>query len=231
MIPPRPPGPWFVGLDIETDTATDGLDPRVSRILSWSIAGVETSVVYLARVEEVEDSAITGLLSALHGLSHQASVESPLVITTWNGSAFDWPFIHTRLSKLVDESPTIDLDYSLWPFRLHLSDDRVPKYEPIGDHPGGYRVDFPLWPNVFHLDVAFALKGYCEENDLSWSLKAVMDHQGMARPKGKLAEKTAELPHWLLAGYNLSDAEATRSLGLFAADLYDLGRIVDAKVP
>ena len=230
MIPPRPPGPWFVGLDIETDTTTDGLDPRVSRVTSWSLAGMETSVVYLVRVPEAEDSALSGLLSALHGLSHQASLESPLIIATWNGSGFDWPFIQTRLQRLIEESPVVH-DLSAWPFRLHLSDERAPKYEPIGDHPGGYRVDFPLWLNVYHLDVAFALKPLCDQEGWKWSLKSVMDEMGLSRPRDVLAASSAELPHWLLGGYNLSDAEATRHLADYAATTIGLNALIDPKVP
>ncbi len=218
-------GPWFIGVDIETDTTVDGLDPRVAGVISWAIAGEATAVTYLVD-DRSEVGGLIGLFAALHGLASAATVDSPLVVATWNGAGFDWPFLHTRLEQVSDLSPT------LWPFRLHLSDERPPKYQPIGDHPGGYLVDFPHWQNVYHLDVAYAFKDLCATTGTSWNLKAVMDHHGIPRPVAEegLGAHAGELPRWLLSGYNLADAEGTRLLAEVAVERLGLS-CIDPRVP
>lgn len=73
------------GLDIETDTRIDGLDPGISSVVAIAIStirGTETLVgdewLLLAGLEQ-----------------HLASLE-PGVIATWNGALYDLPFIYDR---------------------------------------------------------------------------------------------------------------------------------------
>lgn len=209
----EPPGPWFVGLDIETDTADgNGLDPREAPVLSYALCSATQHVVVHnpdRKDPAAETALLTALLSTLAGMARYATVEVPVIIATWNGSGFDWPFLDTRLALRTPTSAR-----SEWPWRLHLSDDRAPKYEPIGDHPGGYRVDFPHWPNVYHLDVAFAMREWCEHHDVKWSLKPVMAECGIEpyRHGENLGAIAGELSPPELIAYNLSDALGTAQL-------------------
>ena len=72
------------GLDIETDTTIDGLDPSVSRIVAIALS---TGVDELFEGDEDE---------ILWGLDQRLRTLPPGVIATWNGSAFDLPFIADR---------------------------------------------------------------------------------------------------------------------------------------
>ena len=73
------------GLDIETDTTVDGLDPEVSRIVAVALS--------TEAVDELFDGPEDELLAALD----QRLAELPVgVLATWNGSAFDLPFIADR---------------------------------------------------------------------------------------------------------------------------------------
>src|SRR5688500_12385793 len=74
------------GLDIETDTSDDGLDPGVARVVAVGVSSVEAGDVVLTGDE-------AGVLTALDG--HLADVD-PGVVVTWNGGAFDLPFLAAR---------------------------------------------------------------------------------------------------------------------------------------
>ena len=74
------------GLDIETDTATDGLDPQVGRILCIGISGSGGELV-LAHHDEA---------ALLADLDDWLADMTPGVLATWNGSAFDLPYLATR---------------------------------------------------------------------------------------------------------------------------------------
>src|SRR3954447_9178200 len=82
--------PPIYGLDIETDTSVDGLDPAVARIIAVAVAGPRG-----VRVFDDSDEAL--LLDRLDW--HLASLE-PGVIATWNGAAFDLPFLDDRARAL-----------------------------------------------------------------------------------------------------------------------------------
>ena len=62
------------GLDIETDTTTDGLDPHVAAVLAVALAGEDFSAVF--------DGKETDLLADLD--QHLADLE-PGILVTWNG--------------------------------------------------------------------------------------------------------------------------------------------------
>lgn len=216
--------PHFVGLDIETDTSTGGLDPRESRIISWSIAS-ESGVAFYSSSDE--EALIAALVQTMQGQTEHASPFRPIIFCTWNGSGFDFPFLDTRLSILTGQAKDALLPF--WPWRLHLADDRAPKYEPIGGHPGGYRVDFPTLQNVFHMDVAYGMKAWCDATGTRWALKPTMQALDLELV-GEFGSKTATLSRSTLAAYNVCDAEGTRRLAL---DVYeDDGLIhVDPKQP
>lgn len=73
------------GLDIETDTRVDGLDPERSAVVAASVVGDD--------VELVLDGTEPALL---HDLDEALSALRPGIITTWNGARFDLPFLLTR---------------------------------------------------------------------------------------------------------------------------------------
>jgi len=74
------------GLDIETDTTADGLDPAVAPVVAVALSSRATGDVVLTGSE-------TGILRALD--SHLRKAE-PGVLVTWNGGAFDLPFLASR---------------------------------------------------------------------------------------------------------------------------------------
>src|SRR3546814_312720 len=68
------------GLDIETDTSVDGLDPNVSRIVAAALS--------TCGVDELFDGPEGELLA---GLDERLAEWPPGVLAPWNGSAFDLP--------------------------------------------------------------------------------------------------------------------------------------------
>jgi hypothetical protein len=85
--------PTVYGLDIETDTTIDGLDPLVARVVAVAVAGPAGVTIF-------DDGNEALLLDRLDW--HLASIE-PGVLATWNGANFDLPFLHhrARLHDLV----------------------------------------------------------------------------------------------------------------------------------
>ena len=76
----------LIGLDIETDTTIDGLDPRQSSVLAVAISGGGIEAVLDGPDERSVLMETDRLL---------APIEAG-VLVTWNGSGFDLPFIATR---------------------------------------------------------------------------------------------------------------------------------------
>ena len=73
------------GLDIETDTTIDGLDPQVAPVVAVALDGEDFSAVF--------DGRETDLLADLD--QHLADLE-PGILVTWNGGCFDLPFLRDR---------------------------------------------------------------------------------------------------------------------------------------
>lgn len=78
--------PPLYGLDIETDTTVDGLDSRVARIVAVAVVSDSAEWVF-------DDADETALLVAVDRLLESLP---PGVVVTWNGGAFDLPFIAHR---------------------------------------------------------------------------------------------------------------------------------------
>src|SRR3546814_13231573 len=76
------------GLDIETDTSVDGLDPNVSRIVAAALS--------TGGVDELFDGPEDELLA---GLDERLAELPPGVLATWNGSAFDLRSEERRVGK------------------------------------------------------------------------------------------------------------------------------------
>lgn len=117
--------PPLYGLDIETDTSVDGLDPSVSPIVAVAVATPDGDRVF----QGAEDLV-------LHRTDELMSELDPGIVVTWNGSGFDLPFLAERAQRL---GVTLGLD--LW-------DDGPERTEPgvvrgrwyAHDHLDGYRL-------------------------------------------------------------------------------------------
>ena len=179
-------------LDIETDTSGGGgLDPRTSRILSVAVVGsCGTSFV-------LDDSDEERLLSTLD----MWLILSPAgTLTTWNGAAFDLPFIEERARQLGTRIGLVCVD----------DPARTPKYAPQGPRPGCVTA---TWYDHDHDDVAYTWQQYAADHDVPWSLKPVARHRGLD-PVEEDREKISELSSAQRCAYNLSDAETTLQLAL-----------------
>ncbi len=83
-----PDAPHY-GLDIETDTTIDGLDPTTSPVVAVAVSTVQG------------DTVLTGAeADILRGLDDLLRSLPPGVIVTWNGSSFDLPFLDHRAAVL-----------------------------------------------------------------------------------------------------------------------------------
>ncbi|MEZ5167416.1 MAG: 3'-5' exonuclease [Acidimicrobiales bacterium] len=110
--------PPTYGLDIETDTTLDGLDPRIASVVAIALAGDGLEVVL--------DGEETTMLRALDETLAQLA---PGVLVTWNGSGFDLPF-------LADRAALWNVEIGL---RLLLDPRIAGRHEPLTGHPGAYR--------------------------------------------------------------------------------------------
>ena len=132
---PRPSGSPQVrtdlpvyGLDIETDTAVDGLDPATSRIVAVAVSTPDGDEVY----DGDEASLLLRVDDALAGLA-------PGILATWNGSNFDLPFMARRAERVG-----VALGLS-----LRLDPSIVLRREPLAGESGAYRAS---WHRHSHLD-------------------------------------------------------------------------------
>lgn len=103
------------GLDIETDTAIDGLDPEVAAIVAVAVA-TSTETFVLTGSERTILMSLDALLADL----------PPGLLTTWNGTGFDLPFIATRAERwcvpigLRLGDPTANAACDAWYRHQHL---------------------------------------------------------------------------------------------------------------
>ena len=182
------PFPALYGLDIETDTTVDGLDPSVASIVAVALVGAERSWHWSG--DEAE--SLAGVDEVIRGLG-------AAVIVTWNGARFDLPYIATRAERC-------DVPLGL---ELRMDPDLRSFHDPLPGHDGAYRA---RWWDCGHLD------GYrLYRNDvgrvlgISCGLKAVSKAVGLPP-----VEVDRALVHELsadeLSAYVRSDARLTREL-------------------
>jgi DNA polymerase elongation subunit (family B) len=182
-------GPTCIyGLDIETDTTVDGLDPAVSPVVGIALSS--------PAADEVFDGDEARILAALDDRLRSLP---PGVIVTWNGAAFDLPF-------LADRSRACGLDLGL---RL-VPDATVSLGRcPLPGHEGPYRA---TWYGHGHLDAYRVYR--CDVGRvlrISCSLKAVARLVGLV-PVEVDRERIHELSPAALAAYVSSDARLARVL-------------------
>lgn len=128
MQPSPPPPPPLYGLDIETDTVVDGLDPRVAAVVGVALVGPGVDLV----LDGPEPAILAALDRAIAALP-------PGVLVTWNGAAFDLPFLADRAA-----AHGIRLGLRLW-----QDVSGPPRSRPLPGHPGPYRA---AWYGHAHLD-------------------------------------------------------------------------------
>jgi hypothetical protein len=113
------------GLDIETDTSVDGLDPARSPIVAVAVATDDGDHVFQGQE--------TGILADLDTLLAHLP---PGLVVTWNGAGFDLPFLAERariigatIGLQLWRDPTIESDPGAFRGRWYRH-----------DHLDGYRV-------------------------------------------------------------------------------------------
>lgn len=116
------------GLDIETDTTVDGLDPVVAPVVAVAVTGADFEVV----LDDDEPTILRELDVLIASLP-------PGVLVTWNGGAFDLPFLADR-ARVTQTAIALDL----------ALDPSIPgRHEPLNGHDGAYRA---RWHGHAHLD-------------------------------------------------------------------------------
>lgn len=181
----RPP---VYGLDIETDTTIDGLDPAVSAVVTVALVGPVT--------EEVFTGPEGPLLADLDA---RLSELEPGVVATWNGAAFDLPFIADRATL---HGVPLGLELQIDP-RL------TSRHAPLPGHRGAYRA---RWFGHRHLD---AYRVYLGDVGpalrISCSLKSIARFVGLA-PVEVDRTRIHDLTNEALHAYAASDARLARIL-------------------
>ena len=116
------------GLDIETDNTEDGLDPAVASVRAIALSGRNFDELFVGDEADI-----------LLALDARLAALPTGVVATWNGSAFDLPFLADRARILgIDLGLKLCLDRRL---TLHRA--------PLPGHAGAYRAS---WHDHGHLD-------------------------------------------------------------------------------
>jgi uncharacterized protein YprB with RNaseH-like and TPR domain len=177
------------GLDIETDTSIDGLDPAVGGVLAVAVATAD-AIEVLSGIDEAR--LLAQLDALLRGLR-------PGVVVTWNGSRFDLPYLAARAHILGVE------------LGLRLAVDPTRPSRP-GDLPGSAPGYLARWHDHGHLDVY-----RCYRADVGPALRVGCSLKTVAALVGlDPIEVDASQVHLLdqrsLARYVGSDARCAREL-------------------
>ncbi len=178
--------PYVYGLDIETDTTVDGLDPAVAAVVTVALSNPAGEEVFAG------DEA-----TMLVEFDHRLCRLDPGVLATWNGAAFDLPFLADRAARL-------GLDLGL---RLH-HDPTIPvRHAPLAGHRGAYRA---AWYHHGHVD---AYRLYRHEAGQP------ARRSGLARTMARLlgaspapADASRDLSREALHAFAASDARLARVL-------------------
>jgi uncharacterized protein YprB with RNaseH-like and TPR domain len=175
------------GLDIETDTRVNGLDPAVARVLTVALSWPGHDRVFTGPEPDL-----------LLAVDEQLLELPPGVIATWNGGAFDLPFIADRASR-----HPLDLGLRI------RHDPALAVRGPLPGHPGAYRGE---WYGHRHLD---AYRLYKSDVGpllrISCSLKSIARAMGLT-PVEVDRSHIHDLTNEALHAYAASDARLARVL-------------------
>lgn len=181
------------GLDIETDTTIDGLDPQVSPIVAVAVATNDGTTVLLGDEADI-----------LHRLEQTLDALPAGVIVTWNGAGFDLPFLAHR-SRVCSVPLSLRVVGHPWaadpPTAIDANDGPEPASLSVWGahgHLDGYR--------VYRSDVGATLR-------LSCGLKSMARLVGLS-PVEVDRTDISSLSAAALHAYVASDAELARELVL-----------------
>jgi DNA polymerase family B, exonuclease domain len=180
--------PAVYGLDIETDTTENGLDPRVAAVVTVALAGPGYEEVFTGPEPEL-----------LADVDERIGQLEPGVIATWNGAAFDLPFLADRAAR-----------HGL-PLGLRLQHDSAItlRRAPLPGHRGAYRAS---WFDHGHLDAYRLYRGDVGPAlRISCSLKSIARFVGLV-PIEVDRTKIHDLSNEALHAYAASDARLARIL-------------------
>jgi uncharacterized protein YprB with RNaseH-like and TPR domain len=176
------------GLDIETDTAVDGLDPAVAAVVTVALSTPLGDEVWIGDEGDL-----------LHWLDRRLAELPAGIITTWNGSAFDLPFLADRAAH---QGRAIGL-------RLRLDPAIRLGHPPLPGHAGAYRA---RWFAHGHLDAYRLYRGDVGPAlRVSCSLKSIARLVGLA-PLEVDRSRIHDLSREALHAYAASDARLARVL-------------------
>jgi uncharacterized protein YprB with RNaseH-like and TPR domain len=176
------------GLDIETDTTENGLDPRVAAVVTVALAGPGYEEVFTGPEPQL-----------LLELDDRIAQLEPGVLATWNGAAFDLPFI-------ADRAALHGLELGL----LLQHDSSITMHRaPLPGHRGAYRAS---WYDHGHLDAYRLYRGDVGPAlRISCSLKSIARFVGLA-PVEVDRTRIHDLSNEALHAYAASDARLARIL-------------------
>ena len=182
--------PLLYGLDIETDTTIDGLDPSVAAIIAVSVSSDDGVMTFRGPERAL-----------LRSLDRWLKAQPRGVVVTWNGSGFDLPFLVERAA-----AQRVRLGLELRP------DPSLPhKHAPLRGHESPYRA---TWHRHLHLDACCLYRTLLPEGT-SGALKSVARGAGLF-----VVEEDRTRLHELSVGslvrYAASDADLTRRLASLA---------------
>jgi len=180
--------PIVYGLDIETDTTVDGLDPLIAGVVTVALSSVGRDEVFAG------DEA-----RLLWDLDRRLADLPAGVIATWNGAAFDLPF-------LADRARLHGLRVGL---RLSLDRSLTMRGAPLPGHDGAYR---GAWYAHDHLDAYRLYRG-----DVGPALRVSCSLKSIARLVGLVPvevdrSRIHDLSREALHAYASSDARLARVL-------------------
>ncbi len=177
------------GLDIETDTSSDGLDPGVAQVVAVAISSAG-----------VDDIVLTGdEAGVLAGLDAHLAALAPGILVTWNGGAFDLPFLATRAAVHRVEFG-LELAWDPRGYRMGRA--------PLPGHLGTYAAG---WYGHAHVDAYRAWRTLVDP-DVPCGLKAVARAEGFEPVEVADIGALHTLPLADLRRYVASDAALARQL-------------------
>jgi uncharacterized protein YprB with RNaseH-like and TPR domain len=180
--------PIVYGLDIETDTTENGLDPRVAAVVTVALSAQGLDEVFSGRESTI-----------LFDVDQRLKDLPTGVIATWNGAAFDLPF-------LADRAAVHGMELGL---RLQLDPNLAMRRAPLPGHRGAYR---GAWYQHGHLDAYRLYRGDVGPSlRVSCSLKSIARLVGLSPvevDRGRIHDLSNEALH----AYASSDARLARVL-------------------